>query len=695
MHKWTSNVSELEDSRDGKEKSDDLSFAKQKLGSQQNESKVLGLPWDKEMDTLTVNFPKSETATSKREVLKNLAKVYDPLGLATPLTLQGKLIYREICNLKVPWDAQLSKQLVKKVGSWEQSLPTGVTMPRPVAHYREPVADLQLHAFGDASTHGVGAAVYAVIRQPSGTTQRLVAAKGRLAKLVPRLELVSAHMATNLVINVQNTLMHLPSHKVYAWLDSTVALHWILGNGLYKQFVDNRVKKIHEHPEIQWRHVPTDENPADLASRGGRIKELWWNGPEWLSNEIYWPPNLVTSASTALEEEAKVIRELLNTVQTEEPIDMLDELLEKRDLRRALPVAAWVTRFVHNCRRRKKLTGTLMKNEIDEVKQRWILLVQHRDRLKPHYEQTQKQLNFQVNPLGLIECRGRIQGKYPIYLPRSAVFTRKLVQKIHCETLHGGVGLTMAAVRERYWIPKLRSLVKSVRSECHGCKRFTTTPFSPPMPGPLPEDRTTVATAFEVIGTDFAGPIRYKQRNKREGKAYLAVFTCSLSRAVHLELLPSLLTDKYIQCLKRLIARRGRPRVIYSDNGGTFVKTSKWVRELRKDERLQGLLDEYEIKWKFNLSRAPWWGGQFDRLIGVIKMAMYKVIGGGVLTWDELSEVLLDVETQINRRPLRRWKREYLTALRERHNLTHKASKFQPKVGDVVIIKTDNKNRGT
>lgn len=172
------------------------------------------------------------------------------------------------------------------------------------------------------------------------------------------------------------------------------------------------------------------------------------------------------------------------------------------------------------------------------------------------------------------------------------------------------------------------------------------------MPGPLPEDRTTVATAFEVIGTDFAGPIRYKQRNKREGKAYLAVFTCSLSRAVHLELLPSLLTDKYIQCLKRLIARRGRPRVIYSDNGGTFVKTSKWVRELRKDERLQGRLDEYEIKWKFNLSRAPWWGGQFERLIGVIKMAMYKVIGGGVLTWDELSEVLLDVETQINRRPL-------------------------------------------
>lgn len=72
--------------------------------------------------------------------------------------------------------------------------------------------------------------------------------------------------------------------------------------------------------------------------------------------------------------------------------------------------------------------------------------------------------------------------------------------------------------------------------------------------------------------------------------------------------------------------------MVYSDNGGTFIKTSKWLRQLRKDERLQGLLDEYEINWKFNLILAPWWGGQFEHLIGVVKSAMYKVIGGGVLT---------------------------------------------------------------
>lgn len=181
------------------------------------ESKVLGLPWDKTMDTLTVPFPQGETPSTKREVLKQLAKVYDPLGLVTPLTLQRKMIYRDICNQKLPWDAALTRPLMERVMKWKQTLPTGETVLRPVENHREPVLELGLHAFGDTSTYGVGAAVYAVVRQQAGTTQRLAPAKGRLAKqglTVPRLEFISAHMATNLVTNVKNTLDILPTLKV-------------------------------------------------------------------------------------------------------------------------------------------------------------------------------------------------------------------------------------------------------------------------------------------------------------------------------------------------------------------------------------------------------------------------------------------------------------------------------------------------
>ena len=300
----------------------------------------------------------------------------------------------------------------------------------------------------------------------------------------------------------------------------------------------------------------------------------------------------------------------------------------------------------------------------------------------------------------------------------------------------------MAAVREDYWIPRLRSLVKAVRKDCNGCHRFQAAPMQVPAPGNLPTDRTSPGGAFEVIGVDYAGPIRYRTGRNREAKAYILLWTCSLSRAVQLELLPNLSTEEFVQAFKKLIARRRRPRIIYSDNGGAFVAANKWLRNLRREEKLN-----HEISWRFNLSRAPWWGGQFERLVAVIKGAFYKTVGGGTLTWTELAEVILDVETQINRRPLtyveddvelplltpqtflyqrstqlpeqathqindldlrsrakylksckdqlwQRWEKEYLVALREWHNLAHKKTKYQPEVGDVVIVKSDSKNRG-
>lgn len=185
------------------------------------------------------------------------------------------------------------------------------------------------------------------------------------------------------------------------------------------------------------------------------------------------------------------------------------------------------------------------------------------------------------------------------------MFTKKLVQQIHAKALHGGVSLTMASIREEYWIPPLRWLVKSVRSACWGCKRFQ---------------------AFEVIGTDFVGPICYKLSKKRKGKAYLVIFACSLLRAVQLELVPNLETSTFLPCLKHLIARWGRPKVFYSDNGSTFVKAAKWLKQLH------GYLESHDVHWQFNLSCAPWWAGQFECLIGIVKSAMYKVIERATLS---------------------------------------------------------------
>lgn len=111
----------------------------------------------------------------------------------------------------------------------------------------------------------------------------------------------------------------------------------------------------------------------------------------------------------------------------------------------------------------------------------------------------------------------------------------------------------------------------------------------------------------------------------------MVVYACSLTRALYLEVLTCMETPEFLQSLKRLIARRGRPKKIYSDNGRTFVGAARWLRAVMKDERANEFLAREDIKWQFNLSRAPWWGGQFERLIGLIKQSLYKTIGNGFL----------------------------------------------------------------
>lgn len=237
-----------------------------------------------------------------------MARIYDPLGFASPITLGGKVLYRDACDEKRAWDAKLSNELAKQWKRWENNLPS----------HQEKISDVILHAFGDASGKGVGAAVYAIAKQPSGTSKGLVAAKARLSKkglTILRLELVSGHMAVNLAHNVREALAGFPVSQVYCWLDSTVALHWIRKSGEYKQFVSNRVRKIRERGQTVFRHVGTKDNPADLVSTGrnlGGDQESWWKGPSWLDTQKDWPEDIVTTTNEAtLRQKQKRLRPCL------------------------------------------------------------------------------------------------------------------------------------------------------------------------------------------------------------------------------------------------------------------------------------------------------------------------------------------------------------------------------------------------
>lgn len=172
--------------------------------------------------------------------------------------------------------------------------------------------------------------------------------------------------------------------------------------------------------------------------------------------------------------------------------------------------------------------------------------------------------------------------------------------------------------------------------EMHTMKRFTVTHIDPKST-PLPEDRVREATIFEVTGTDLAGPLFLRDGTK----AWIVIFTCAVYRAVHLELITSLTAEAFFQAFRRFIARRGRPEIIYSENGSNFVKAHKTLSKLDWQKiEMQSALKK--IMWKFIPPLAPWWGGWWERLIGTMKQILRRVLGQASLNYEELSTVLCD-----------------------------------------------------
>ena len=445
IHKWHSNAPELEPKSEPQPEPTDLTYAKGQLGGNEHPNgKLLGVPWDRIQDTISVTLtpdPASEPAT-KRVILSKLARIYDPLGLASPITLAGKLIYRSACDSKIAWDTKLSKPLQIRWEKWNGTLET-YTVPRPLAPYHQPIQEITLHGFGDASANGVCAVVYAVIRQEDGVTQGLVCSKARIAKrnlTIPRLELISGHMTVNLTTNVRQAVTNYQA-PIHCWLDSTVALYWIKDQGEYRQFVANRIQKIRQHENVIWHYVPTGENPADVGRRGGNINHNnpWKHGPPWLSDPAQWPAQRALESTPESQAEAKVVRGIFKVAIVKE--DVLDQLLQKHSLPKVLRITAWVRRFITNCKRQtvKRKTAHMDSHEVREQREWWIRRAQNAVKDDQQFRLDREQLNLQENNLGILECRGRIIGEYPVYIPDIHPFATSLVREAHITTLHGGV----------------------------------------------------------------------------------------------------------------------------------------------------------------------------------------------------------------------------------------------------------------
>ena len=258
--------------------------------------KTLGVHWNTTSDTLHISTPTLDDAVrpTKRQVASAVAHTFDVHGWFSPATVIIKILLQKVWQAHINWDDP--EELLTTWTSWRKQLSslTNHPIPRYVADGPSQVIDRQLHDFCDASTVAYGGVVYLRLLHANATTSvRLMTSKTRVAPLsdltIPRLELCGAQLLAK--------DLDIPLDHVYAWCDSSVVLGWLnrLPSSLLV-FVANRVGEVCSRiPADQWRYVATHQNPADYAS-GGLFpqellqKDLWWNGPPWLSlSPKEWP----------------------------------------------------------------------------------------------------------------------------------------------------------------------------------------------------------------------------------------------------------------------------------------------------------------------------------------------------------------------------------------------------------------------
>lgn len=644
--------------------------------------KSLGIYWNPVEDKFTFQTFISEIPTllTKRNILSDISKQFDPLGWICPLIVRAKIFIQQLWLLNLDWDDEIPSNQCKEWIAIRSSLHTAseIKIPRSISHHLN--HSIELHGFSDASIHAYAAVVYTRSSQPDGTyTINIISAKTRVAPVrqlsIAKLELAGAHLLSKLLSKVKSDLK-IPINQTTAWTDSSIVLQWMKCHpNKLQTYVANRISDILNNKDIcHWRHIPGSQNPADCASRGAEASllknhPLWWTGPPWLHQPVHnWPistpefsdeiPELKTSALTT-------------SVQENELLDFIQSFSSLTHLTR---IFALVLRFVHNIKNRKdRHTGIISLNELNASLNKCISLVQQSEfyaefnNLKKCRQISASSHLKSLNPIlseNLIRVGGRLQHsnlshneKHPIILPKSHHLTKIIINFTHLQTLHGGVQLVITTLRLKYWIISMRSSVRNEIHKCITCFRFAAQ-RSTQLMGNLPKPRITIDRAFTNTGVDCAGPIDIrmsKGRGAKSYKGYITLFICLSTKAIHIEVVSEMSTAAFLAAYRRFVSRRGTPANMYSDNGTNFVGASKIIKKTTMLHLSIEIINELSIngtQWHFIPASAPHFGGLWEAGIKSMKQHLKRIIGNNTLTFEELTTLLYQIEQCLNSRPL-------------------------------------------
>ena len=652
--------------------------------------RTLGIEWDAEGDELRFTFEDLDKPNTRRGLLSTIASTFDPLGLISPLILNAKILLQNLCREKKDWDQMLEGEQLSNWIAWKDRMRklNSMKFPRCIKENNDCNTKLQLHLFADASEVGYGAVAYIRERNNTGGySSKLLMSKARVAPLktvtIPRLELSAAVLATRMGKAICNEWDE-SFESVHFWVDSIIVLRYLHNtSSRFTTFVANRVQEILELSNVsQWRHVPTEINPADYASRGLPVKEAterdWMEGPGFLKlGEADWPKGLTFPTG---DEELELKRGIV--LQTTRSNDSsTDRLLEYHsDWYKLLKATAWMRRFfnylsVMKGKAESLKIGLLSKEEVDQAETSILRYVQRKqypsefksvvERVKDgeavvwHRSELKKLCPRARKGLMVIDSRLKLASidddyKYPIILPKQHPVTNAIIMYHHRKEGHSGTSHILAKVRERYWVIHGGATVRKALRKCLRCRVLNATSMQQQM-APLPTQRVTEGWyPFQHTGIDYFGPFRVKRGRKLE-RRYGCLFTCLQCRAVHLELAQSLSTDSFILTLVRFINRRGVPKELYSDNGGNFVGAERelkdWICSWDQN-KIDNCMLEKRIKWNFNPSSASHRGGIWERLIRSTRKILNSVAWRESLDEELLWTYLTEAERIINDRPL-------------------------------------------
>jgi len=336
-------------------------------------------------------------------------------------------------------------------------------------------------------------------------------------------------------------------------------------------------------------------------------------------------------------------------------------------LQKLLAVTAYVLRFIAIIQKGIHNTGHLTPSELSKAKLKWLYTIQHEvfpEEIANLQSQSRsrlplvRQLRLFLDDDQLLRCGGRIHNallselaKFPYLLPSKHHFTKLNILHTHTQQHHSGVDATLTMVRQQYWIPSGRQCIRSLLRTCVICKKTAGRPYQTPDPPPLVKCRVNAVHPFEVTEVDFTGAL-YVCSSDGEQKVYICLFTCAVSRAAHLEIVNDLTLQCFLQAFRRFTSRRSLPRLMISDNATTFLAAGEELQSLLSSAALMDNLAKKGVEWRFIPKRAPWFSGFWERMIGLTKSALKRVLGRTHATIESLQTLVTEVETILNNRPL-------------------------------------------